>query len=219
MTYGLVAHNDNGDVLIDGIFQNHVIAESGSVSTTHSSGSGIYGPETVNFASTYNADQQPLVFVRSTGPYIALRYFKYPIDDTTVNGFFYFASAATIAFDWKLVITPSGASADTEGIRVFDDAGTVVFDSGLDYLPIVDAVSITPSTAPSTFAHVSATTPFYCLTSGYALKVDAGTNAYYLGYKASTSTAGAFDWCKEDIVPAGTFIIPSSCTVLVGDAG
>lgn len=215
MSFGLLAHNNNGDTLIDSGFQNHVVAES-------KSGVGVGALGTffaVTFLGGYDPSQQPLLFVRCTSEHIA--FYLWIVNPTThkITGAYVVADASTGTFDWKLLVAPGAVSSDTEGIRVFDGSSNVVFDSGLEYLPIVDAVTINPASVGA-FSHASATTPFYCATSGFALWSHSLPATYLLGYKAVSGTGGDSGWCQEASRWDGTeYKAPSSCVLLVGDAG
>ena len=225
MSFGLLAHNDSGDIIIDAAFQNHVIVQSGT--TTISAPNDVGNASLVSFGlpsgSYYNFSLQPLLFVRSTTKYVSFAswHFAGPNGIDGADGFVIIPDSYPVTFDWKLVVVPTAQSAETEGIRVFDANSKAVFDSGLPYLSIVDAITISDPSLGA-FSHAAATTPFYCVTSGYMFKNDisGAGNSYNSGYKAVSGTGGSSAWCSFGSSQTSSNVtLPTSAIVLVGDAG
>lgn len=225
MSFGLLAHNANGDTVIDSIFQNHVVAESGS-NVLSPVETGLY---TFSFTNSYDWSQQPLIFVRSASNYAGMYSWTENLTTHKITGAGLAVSANSTTVNWKLLVTPGAAGSDTEGIRVYDDAGVIVFDSGLEYLPIVDAVDVVPS-SPGNFTHASATTPYYCVTSldswwSHQIAIPdppfTEPTIQRLGVKNVDGTTGncgwsithSFSWTGSEAY------YTASTKVLVGDAG
>lgn len=217
MSFGLEFKNSSGDVVIDGDYQNHVIAESGSASSS------------VTFSGSYDIGRQPLLFVRCTTDHIAFA--RWAMSGSNVTGFQCAGKIGGASFDWKLAVTPSAPSGESHGLRVFDSGGKVVFDSGLDYLNLVDAIGVATVTGGGALktgqsAHASAGTPFYCISSGLSFAAGQTSGAptsgmFILGYKAVDGTHVDQDWALLQNVPGlfGVAPRPSAPTLLVVDGG
>lgn len=214
MTFGISITNEAGDIVIDGEYQNHVIAEVGSAM-----------PSVVNFSGSYDINaRQPLVFARCTGDHIGQ--IDWLMSGNNVTGFRCAGVNGGVSFDWKLAVRPSGPSADANGMRVFDGSGKVVFDSGLPYLNVVDALSYNATTFPvQTLTHASAGTPFYCLTTAvsYGVRQVAQnfSGSFVAAYKAIDATHVGQSWAHfgSDIqIVTGVQPRPATPRILVADA-
>jgi len=216
VSFGLEFKNSSGDVVIDGEYQNHVIAESGSASA---------GP--VTFSGSYDIGRQPLLFARCAADHIA--FVRWTMSGSNVTGFQYAAKSGGSSFDWKLCVTPSAPSSESHGLRVYGGAGELVFDSGLDYLNLVDAVAIATLTGGGALktgqsAHASVGTPFYCISAGLSFAAQQTSGAptsgmFVLGYKSVDATHVDQDWALLQNVP-GLFGVgprPLSPALLVMD--
>lgn len=215
MSFGIEIKNNDGDIVIDGKYQNHVIAESGSIIGT--------GLKTVSFGSSYAPARQPLLFARNTAGYVGL--LGWTFSGGNINGFDCAVKDGGPT-DWKLAVTPGGPSSETQGLRVFDAAGAVVFDSGLNYLKLIDALLLDYTGLPSgNVSHASGATPFYCLTSAYSRAMRQNTAETSLdliaAFKAVNGTTVARTWFGfrqvGGVVNWGPH--PVSATLLVMDAG
>lgn len=220
MTFGLLVQNNSGDLVVDSDYRNHVIVETGTVASPAA------GLNTVSFASTYAIALQSMVFGRCTGDFIGFVRFTYSAG--LVSGFQFAAKAGGSSFSWKLSVLSNTASGDAFGARIYDASGDLVFDAGLNYLALIDAIAIT-TLSGSTFvtgntAHASGTTPFYCLSSGasYGMHQTSGapTSGYFaICYKAVDATHVGQDWTQIASVGAVSGIAPrpASPTLLVMD--
>lgn len=217
MAFGFTISNNSGDIVVDSDYANHTIAESGNVA------SPALGISTITFASTYTFDQQPMIFGRCTGDFIG--FIEWTLSGGNVSGFKYAAKAGGSSFDWKLAVTPTAASSDTYGLRIYDGSANLVFDSGLDYITLIDAITITPTSfATGNTTHNSGTTPFYCLSSGYCVGAHQTSAAptsgmFVIAYKAVDATHVGQDWVQIASIGALTGATPRPLfpTLLVMD--
>lgn len=208
MSYGLEIHNDDGDIVIDSVFQNHTKAEFGSSA----------GNVTLTFSGTYAFTRNPLFWMRSTAGYAG--FVRWVLDGSSNVTGVVVACSGGAAFSWVLTAAPSGVGSDSYGLRVYTAAGDVCFDSGLNYIRIVDVLTFTGVAIKT---HAAATNAFYCVSSGYqarAAQVSGSTSIVYtVGYKnLSTTSVGNFP------TPVQTFLgvlnggpQPSSVSLLVAD--
>lgn len=211
MSYGLQVLNDTGDVVIAEGYRNHVIVASGSVSV---SADGVLRRiARIGLSSAIPRSRSPLLWVRlpDTSTWAAL--LTYEIDGSgNVSGFYVTARnpgpigpgwpGGTVTIDYRVTALPSGASADTWGLRVYDAAGDVAFDSGYDYLAIVEAQSKTVLTdaTPWSFTHASVSGPWYCL-SALAVQVVVSpsgddSQCQGLGVRNVSATQTEVDWVE-----------------------
>ena len=224
MAFGLLIHNDNGDIVVDGDYQNHIIAETGSATPPGTAGVVVnVADTTVNFSSTYAPSRQPLLFGRHTASYIGFQRWTYD-GSGNINGFRYANREGGGTFNWKLAVTPNAASGDTWGMRVFGATGNVVFDSGLDYLKINDIITVTyTSFATGNQTHASTTTPFYCLSAAAAwgiIVLGANRSRAFAAYKAVDAVTAALHWVTPDLFGGGSAAgpAPQSAALLVAES-
>jgi len=219
MTFGFQIQNSSGDVVIDADYQNHTVAETGSF-TAASPGNVA---NTITFANSYAPGRQPMLFARCTGDFVG--FYAWVFTGSNVTGATVYTRAGGSTVDWKLLATPTGASSDTFGARIYDGSGNLVFDAGLNYLNLVDAVSFTASGPDQNVTHASATTPFYCISAGKIVAAaqtsGAPTSGFFIGgYKAinGTTVAQGVQIISEINGLTGFPLSPSSPTILVMDA-
>lgn len=205
MSYGLEVQNSSGDLLIDGNFANFEIIAEGT--STHN-GIGLTAYVDIAFPPT---SQPPLVFVRST---------SYGLACATLlkNGSGLYSSArlyssapfSTFSFDW-FVASPAGASSssDTWGMRVYDAAGDVVFDSGRRYVQFRDVVEIDLGSLVfdtygiAAITHASVADAYYCLPGLRAyIKSDAveGPFTYFMAAHAYSATTAYLSYTTQSLV-------------------
>lgn len=135
MAEGFKVLGSAGEVRIDQDYQNKVLLESGSFAFT-----SVQQSVTITFSQSY--DLPPLLMCNmkagydSTGTYpYALCLYNFTRDGSgKYNGAILMNNNQPYTCYWRIYGPAPAASTDTEGIRVFDGAGGVVFDSGFDYM-------------------------------------------------------------------------------------
>lgn len=217
MSFGLSIQNAAGDYQIDGDFQNHIIAETGSVAGAPA------GINTVVFAGSYLPSRLPLLFGRSAS-HVGFRNWNFSgsnivgFDIAVMNG------EGGNTFFWKLAVTPAADSGDTFGLRVFNAAGALVFDAGHEYLKLIDAIAVSfAGFGTGNKAHASATNPYYCLNSGASRGLTTTIPAAQSGHRVAvwqpvSATAVHLNWATPSTVPADVGIngpFPAAATLLV----
>lgn len=220
MSFGLLVQNSNGGTVIDQDFQNHYIAETGTVSTP----GGGSADNVVTFSGSYAPSRQPLLFGRCTGGHICFQ--QWTFDGAgNITGFKYGNIEGSLTFNWMLAVTPSGASSDTFGLQVLDAGGNIVFDSGFKYLKIVDVISVNLfAYATGNFTHASATTPYYCWTAAASwarIFLGGASSRAYVAWQNVNGSTGHRNYVIPDLFPGSTNVgpIPSTAVLLVADAG
>lgn len=170
MSYGLQVRNAANELVIDDTFANHALAAAGTASVS------TYGPwptaaaARVALPSPVAMSRCPLVWGRAAvaGRYCGLA--GYEINGSNELAAFYLVRAGSdpnpSAIDWRVTATPAAPSAETYGLRVYDGAGALVFDSGLSYLRIADvSASFDPTDSGDLITHSAIAAPYYCLSA------------------------------------------------------
>jgi hypothetical protein len=203
---------------VDGNHPNHVFQENGSASIGGSSGDNV-----VSFASAYPLSRQPLVFARSTSMHVAFQ--RWTFDGSGNVSGFKWGSVGGGSFNWVLVATPAAPSADDWGMRLYGPASELIFDSGLDYINIVDVVSLAISPfLTGNRTHAAATEAWYCITAaaswGRLVLGGAATRAF-AAWKAINGTTVDLNWCTPDFFMGGgsAFHVPTTVPLIVADLG
>lgn len=211
MNFGLQILNASGEVLVDGDYQNHIVLESGTASLSNSTSNSI------NFSGSYSPSRLLMLYAQ---PSDYAGQWGWNLSGGNVVGAS-IVSLSSHSMPWRLVGLPNAPSADTWGMRIFDAAGNVVFDSGLDYQLLSDIQSFAfPNPADTTtIAHASTSSPWYSLTAAVGrrfVNLAPGVNRHDLAlYKNNSSIQAGMRWVFSS--PLG--IIgpwPTNGTLLVG---
>lgn len=145
MAAGIEIRNSNSNLVIDGDFQNLALSSKFSVTCSVPDYAGYRGTFTAP-ANALVAVSDPKVSVllvsRSGGSY------KYHLIRPTVG-------AATVYVFAPLTSTPS-----TFGMQVFNESGSLVFDSGFKYLRVLDILN-NPNLGPAAGGSGTGETRYY----------------------------------------------------------
>lgn len=223
MSHGLRVTNASGDVVIDETYRNHVVVAGGSVSVGAYPGWGDAYAASVTLAAPIPMARGPLVWGRTGTDRVSCGLLGVVIDGSgALSGFHVtgrpdsdlpIANPAVqamypITVQWRVTALPSGPSAESWGLRVFDAAGDVAFDSGLDYLRIHHAtagVSV-PGTPAVNATYAALADPWFCLSACAALSTGtlSGDDTLWLAAMArrESSTQAAL-WLGEYGYQAG----------------
>lgn len=152
--YGLRIKNSGGNIQIDSLYRNYVLEKSGSLD--------INGLHSISIANNPNP---PIAAVRPTGGtdrvcgvfdvsysspnYTAVRFF---------GGKGGVGQSGSCPFDYKIYTLLEGKSAEAYGLRVYDNAEKLVYDSG--YIPF-KILEVGSAVIGTTYNHPSHTNPYY----------------------------------------------------------
>lgn len=220
MSYGLQIWGNAGVLQIDSDYRNHIVVQSGSFSMPGGPG---FNSATVAFANAW--PDPPLIFARCAKS-IAL--YGYSIDGSgNFSGFDIVGdtsdAAATVEY-YVCALSPA-ISAETHGLRVYDAAGRLSFDSGLEYMKFADLVSYAPDPAGAeVIVNHEGSDAYYCL-NGVQGQVCAivslsppRTGFYNLGVRKISDTQAALRFMPVKVI-GGTLsltYVPSPQILAVG---
>jgi len=133
MAYGLRVKNDGLGLQIDSLYNNYALYEHGESVTTSLSG-GIY-QATVTFSTP--TSRPPLIALKP-GSSQHCGIYKYTKSGSNYTGFVVYSDGAAATFDWQAFAPRQDSSGEDYGLRVYDDSGDLVFDSGYNQMKIID---------------------------------------------------------------------------------
>lgn len=140
MAFGSQFTNQNSNIIIDGQFQNLSVVKSGSLTL---SGAGTTAEIDYNGKSPVIAISViSEVLVTAESVYYGNGIYKYFFYSNIASG-----QSASVSFDYY-IFDVGGVSSERYGMRIYNDTGAIVFDSGMRYLRVM-GFGDTPVNAPS----------------------------------------------------------------------
>lgn len=200
MGYGIIIKNSNNEIQIDGQYRNYCFEQEGTAAFTSSA-----------VVSITSSPLIPLILIR---PELNKwgRAFKYAKDaDNFVSFGICTEEDVAASIDWKSYRETPNASGETYGLRIYNDSGLLVFDSGKSYFKIMQINDITltaDGTSYTDISHPAVSNPFYLLTNWNLYIAYAGPTPYvhsfiyYIGVKPLTSTSVRVGWFYCGAIPA-----------------
>lgn len=220
MAYGLTANNSSGDVVIDETYRNHAVAAEGTATIPRLGAAYPYpATVTVTLGTPIAMSRGPLIWgaVRGTSGGVALVSIEVDGSDRLskfVLGTDLSFGGGSYTCDWMVSALPAAESSDTHGLRVYDSAGAVTFDSGLRYLAIESVSSaLTLSGSPAyetlTVNHATLATRLFCLSALHAIGVDNPSDDYYLialGARRNSDSQSYVYWINHTYLAGETLL-------------
>lgn len=140
--YGLLVKNSSGAIQIDSTYKNYSLYEHGEGVTTVQDTPASYYIVDVTFANA--TSYQPLIALKpSSTRFCGLLNFL--TSGSNYTGFRLVSEsnyAATV--DWMAFVPNETISSNTYGMRVYNDSGVLVFDSGYTPMVILDVDTCNP---------------------------------------------------------------------------
>lgn len=196
--YGFRSESSDGFAQIDGAYSNYALWDSGYVSavevTTYPGGCISYIKwNKAEISFPFGVPEPPLITVNGSG-YIGL--IGYIVSGGLYVGASIIAENATsIHYGLYAPASVIGGESDVWGMRVFDGAGGVVFDSKYSYLLVRDV--LTGISVGNTYSHAEVNFPHYVLGTHYHKEIAAVTPA---GVKNESSTSVSYNKVPPVIV-------------------
>lgn len=125
-----------------------------------------------------------------------------------------------LSFSWFIAVPAFTLSSDTWGMRVRDSAGKIVFESGKQYLKIIDAVRIGVSNGfdgvkfpvgyPGYVSHAATSDPYYCLGAGNGHIITDSLQVNTFGTIRNRDSSSVSFSFTETIINTGAYAIYAS---------
>lgn len=156
MSYGMRVKNSSGSILIDGLYKNFSLYESGNSKS-------LSGVTTISFTSA--TSQIPIIAVRPDSNYVTMVGYEKSGDNWT--GFKVYGNGT---IDWRAYIAHYSTKKETYGLAIYDATGKLLFDASREYLlihSVTTGISIAPpatwldSGGTQTITHSGLENPFY----------------------------------------------------------
>ena len=140
--YGLKIVNDSSSTVIDSVYQNFQLHDSGSVSLSNPAGVSST-PITVNFSSPTVGI--PMVVFTNSSSSVYCGVVSYVVSGSNCTGFTAICRLGySTTLYWKCFSKKnSTGSSDAYGVRIYSSSGNIVFDGGYRNLLIRETHSIT----------------------------------------------------------------------------
>jgi hypothetical protein len=140
MDYGLLVKNTAGAIQIDSTYTNYALYDHGEgVSTVFD---GYVYTKTITF-STPTA-QPPLIAIKpSSSVYCGV--IMYTRSGSDYTGFVICSSGAVATISWRSFLPRIIKSPDTYGLRIYNNSGGLVFDSGYNAMRISNVDACNPT--------------------------------------------------------------------------
>lgn len=198
MAYGLRVKNDDAEIQIDGTYRNMALETSGDALDISNAGGSDNYYETINITAS---SRPPLIALRPDTDYpvcmvgvgkTGANYDKFYLTTTTPQ---------TTTIDWRCFRETPAKSAEDYGLRVYDASANLVYDSGKQYLKILQVTNIDIAAAWNStqdVTHAGVSDPYYILSpQTLAIRTAAPSALWYVkaGIKQLTSTSVRVEWC------------------------
>lgn len=180
MSYGIQITNINNDVVVDGDFRNHAVIHAGSVTLNGNNppnGFSIFSRTAkVVLPTPIDMSRGPLIWGRIgiVDAYVGLVGMEINASNQLV-GFWVAGEYSTLialnnifhTVEWRVTALPTGGGGQNWGMQIFNLSGSLVFDSGFNYIDIVAVGSpvIVQDWPPTFVTYSSLANPWYCLSS------------------------------------------------------
>jgi hypothetical protein len=203
MSQGLKIKNVRSEIQIQELYQNYSYVQKGNGIT----GSGSPNVKSVSF--TENTKYPPLILLRPNSGGVAL--FQYVYTAPNYTGFTVKGTLG-MNFDYRVYFAlDRGQKSDMHyGMRIKNNRGDFVFDSGCSPFTIYDVISATIGNygSPQTYSHPGINNPFYIITPWLSAITCSGQYpvpvrpVYRLmtGISRVSATSFSMGWVLGDIV-------------------